>query len=168
MTRAKTFRIQPIDCGIAAALEVVGERWSLLIVRAAFNKLQHFEEFQAALGIARNILADRLSRLVEDGILKRVPDPVDRRRVVYTLTDKGKSLSPVLIGLMQWGERWEAPTGGSKVLVDKQSRLPMAPMTVRSEDGRILAAEDLEWVEREVLDQDHAGAETGAVARIHG
>ncbi|PSJ37317.1 winged helix-turn-helix transcriptional regulator [Allosphingosinicella deserti] len=154
MTSPRPFKVQPIDCSIAAALDVVGERWSLLIVRAAFNKLRHFEEFQAALGIARNILADRLSRLVDHGILERVPDPVDRRRVVYTLTDKGKGLSPLIITLMQWGDRWGAATGGSKVLVDKRSRLPMAPMTVRGDDGRELALEDLEWVERDNLETD--------------
>lgn len=157
MTAPRPFKIQPIDCSIAAALDVVGERWSLLIVRAAFNKLRHFEEFQAALGIARNILADRLSRLVEHGILERVPDPVDRRRVVYSLTDKGKGLSPLIITLMQWGDRWGAATGGSKVLVDKRSGLPMAPMSVRADDGRELALEDLEWIDRSELDSERLG-----------
>src|SRR5688572_27839039 len=83
------------QCSIAAAVASVGERWSFLILRGAFNGLQHFEEFQATLGIARNILANRLHRLVEDRILERIPDPADRRKVAYRLTEKGRDLLPV-------------------------------------------------------------------------
>ena len=85
------------QCSIAAALEAVGERWSFLILRGAFNGLHHFEEFQSTLGIARNILSNRLARLVEHGILARDPDPADRRKVSYRLTEKGRDLLPVLI-----------------------------------------------------------------------
>src|SRR5690349_16917315 len=87
------------QCSIPAALESVGERWSFLILRGAFNGLHHFEEFQSTLGIARNILSNRLARLVERRILAREPDPVDRRRVAYRLTEKGRDLLPVLIAL---------------------------------------------------------------------
>src|SRR3712207_968822 len=106
MTRAEHLKALFTGCGIAAALEVVGERWSFLILRGAFNGLEHFEEFQSTLGIARNILSNRLVRLVEHGILAREPDPSDRRRVAYKLTEKGVELMPVLIALRQWGERW--------------------------------------------------------------
>ena len=82
-------REQLDECSLPAALEAVGERWSFLILRASFNGLHHFEEFQSALGIARNILANRLAKLVHYGILQRVPMPDDRRKVEYTLTDKG-------------------------------------------------------------------------------
>ena len=74
------------ECALPAALEAVGERWSFLILRGAFNGLHHFEEYQSTLGIARNILSNRLSRLVEHDILKREPDPADRRKVAYHLT----------------------------------------------------------------------------------
>src|SRR3990170_3042593 len=89
------------ECGISAMLEVVGERWSFLILRGAFNGLHHFEEFQSALGIARNILSNRLARLVEHQILRREPDPADRRKVAYRLTERGRELLPVLIAMRQ-------------------------------------------------------------------
>jgi DNA-binding HxlR family transcriptional regulator len=73
------------QCSIAAALDTIGERWSFLILRGAFNGLKHFEEFQSTLGIARNILSNRLTRMVEHQILAREPDPSDRRKVSYPL-----------------------------------------------------------------------------------
>ncbi len=105
MSRAEQLREVFAECGISAALAVVGERWSFLILRGAFNGLRHFEEFQTNLGIARNILSNRLGRLVEHGILRRDPDAADRRKVTYRLTDKGRDLLPVLLSLRQWGER---------------------------------------------------------------
>src|SRR3954471_8692080 len=109
------------ECGISAALEVVGERWSFLILRGAFNGLHHFEEYQSTLGIARNILSNRLARLVEHEILRRDPDPSDRRRVAYRLTEKGRELLPVLISLRQWGERWVSGAPSNPVLVDRET-----------------------------------------------
>ena len=136
------------DCAIPAALEAVGERWSFLILRGAFNGLRHFEEFQSTLGIARNILSNRLGRLVEHGILERRPDPQDRRKVDYRLTEKGRELLPVLIALRQWGERWVSGVPSNPVLVDRESRLPVAPMAVRAADGRPLSLSELEWLDR--------------------
>jgi DNA-binding HxlR family transcriptional regulator len=136
------------QCSIAAALEAVGERWSFLILRAAFNGLHHFEEFQTTLGIARNILSNRLGRLVGNGILERVPDASDRRKVTYRLTDKGRDLLPVLLSLRQWGERWVSGRPSNPVLVDRYSRQPIAPMAVRAADGRSLSLDELEWLER--------------------
>ncbi len=130
------------QCSIAAALESVGERWSFLILRGAFNGLRHFEEFQTNLGIARNILSNRLGRLVEHGILRRDPDPADRRKVTYRLTDKGRDLLPVLLSLRQWGERWISGKPSNPVLVDRYSRQPIAPMAVRAGDGRPLSLSD--------------------------
>jgi DNA-binding HxlR family transcriptional regulator len=144
------------ECGISAALEVVGERWSFLILRGAFNGLHHFEEFQSTLGIARNILSNRLGRLVEHGILRRDPDPADRRRVAYRLTEKGRELLPVLLSLRQWGERWVSGVPSNPVLVDRFSRQPIAPMTVRAADGRPLSLGELEWVDRAELDGEGA------------
>lgn len=145
------------ECGISAALQVVGERWSFLILRGAFNGLHHFEEYQATLGIARNILSNRLGRLVEHGILKREPDPADRRKVAYRLTEKGRELLPVLIALRQWGERWVSGVPSNPVLVDRQSQRPIAPMTVRAADGRVLALNELDWVDRsEIREADAA------------
>src|ERR1043166_3222060 len=95
------------QCGLPVALEAMGERWSFMILRAAFNGVRHFEEFLEALGIARNILSNRLTKLVEAGILGREPNPEDRRRIEYRLTDKGIELLPAMLALRQWGERWE-------------------------------------------------------------
>ena len=91
------------DCALPAALEAMGERWSFLILRAAFNGLHHFEEFQSTLGIARNILAYRLGRLVDHGILSREAMADDRRKVEYRLTQKGAELLPAMLALRQWG-----------------------------------------------------------------
>jgi DNA-binding HxlR family transcriptional regulator len=92
-------------CGVAKSLEIVGERWTLLIVRDAFFGLRRFEEFQASLGIARNVLTDRLNRLVDEGIFDRVRYSERPERFEYLLTDKGRELSVALNALRQWGER---------------------------------------------------------------
>jgi DNA-binding HxlR family transcriptional regulator len=154
MSRAEQLREVFTECGISAALAVVGERWSFLILRGAFNGLRHFEEFQTNLGIARNILSNRLGRLVEHGILRRDPDSADRRKVTYRLTEKGRDLLPVLLSLRQWGERWISGMPSNPVLVDRYTRKPIAPMIVQSADGRELSLRDMEWVDRADLDRE--------------
>ena len=133
------------ECSLPAALEAMGERWSFLILRAAFNGLAHFEEFQSELGIARNILANRLARLVGHGILERVPCPGDRRKIEYRLTDKGYALLPTMVALRQWGERWETGVPATPILVDARDRKPIADVAVLSHDGRKLGKGDLIW-----------------------
>ena len=134
-----------MECSLPAALESMGERWAFLILRAAFNGLHHFEEFQSTLGIARNILANRLARLVDYGILARTPMAEDRRKVEYVLTEKGFALLPTMIALRQWGERWETGVPAFPILVDARDRRPIEPITVRSHDGRSLGKGDLIW-----------------------
>jgi DNA-binding HxlR family transcriptional regulator len=144
----ESFREAALSCPIPAAVELIGEKWAFLILRGAFNGLHHFEEFQAGLGIARNILSDRLARLTAGGILKRDPDPSDGRRVIYSLTDKGEGLLPVVLALRQWGEDWGH--GESKVvLADKRDRQRVRRMCVQAHDGRPLELEDLTWIEAE-------------------
>lgn len=133
------------ECSLPAALEAMGERWSFLILRAAFNGLHHFEEFQSELGIARNILANRLARLVEHGILMRTAMPDDRRKIEYCLTEKGFALLPTMVALRQWGERWETGFPASPVLVDERDRRPIAQIEVHAWDGRVLQKGDLVW-----------------------
>ena len=94
------------DCSIARALEIVGERWTLLIVRDAFLGLRRFDEFQESLGISRNILTDRLNKLVDEGIFERVPYGARSDRYDYQLTKKGLDLHVALVGLRQWGDRY--------------------------------------------------------------
>lgn len=136
-------------CALPAALEAMGERWSFLILRAAFNGIVYFEDFQSTLGIARNILSNRLGRLVANGIMTREPVPSDKRRIAYRLTDKGLGLVPVMIALRQWGERWggHAPMRGP-VLSDSRDRKPIRPITIQAWDGRTLERGELCWVEQ--------------------
>src|SRR6478672_5130635 len=99
-------------CSIARALEVIGERWTLLILRDAVVGLTRFEEFQAKLGIASNVLTNRLKLLCDEAVLERVPDAQRPGRPKYVLTDKGRELAPALIVLMKWGDRhYPTPNG---------------------------------------------------------
>jgi DNA-binding HxlR family transcriptional regulator len=140
------FRSAARNCALPPSIELIGERWSFLILRGAFNGLQHFEQFQAGLGIARNILSNRLARLVEGGILDRRQDLADRRKVIYSLSPKGAALLPVLIALRQWGQDWGL---GSKdiLLADKRDGVPVKRIKVESADGRPLELADLIWID---------------------
>ena len=93
------------DCALARALEVVGERWTLLILRDAFYGVRRFSDFHAHLDIPKAVLADRLDGLVEEGVLARVPDPEHRGRTQYELTNRGRDLWPAVHALMSWGSR---------------------------------------------------------------
>lgn len=104
-------------CSIARTVAVLGERWTLVILRQAFQGQRRFEDMQRGLGIARNILADRLSRLVEEGIFERRPYQERPPRYEYCLTEKGRDLYPVLVSLMQWGDRYNAGEAGPPVLL---------------------------------------------------
>jgi DNA-binding HxlR family transcriptional regulator len=99
-------------CSVARALEVIGERWTLLIVRDAVLGIERFEDFQADLGIASNVLSNRLKHLCDEDVLRRVPDPERPGRPKYVLTEKGAELGPVLIVLMKWGDRHYPTPGG--------------------------------------------------------
>lgn len=160
------------ECGLPQALEVMGERWSFMILRASFNGLHHFEEFLSELGIARNILSNRLGKLVEHGILKREPCPEDRRKIEYRLTNKGLDLLPAMLALRQWGQKYGAEIVENPVLVDERDRLPIGPVSILAHDGRILGPNDLRLVPREELGkrpaiEAHAPAGSDSRARKH-
>jgi DNA-binding HxlR family transcriptional regulator len=129
------------NCSIARALEVVGERWTLLIVSGAFLGRSRFDEFQESLGIARNVLTDRLNRLVDEEILERVA--YSERRYEYRLTKKGRDLNIALAGLRQWGDKYvseKPPT----VLRRKSDRKPViAALVPKGTD--VLRADELEY-----------------------
>lgn len=156
-----------IECGLPQALEVMGERWSFMILRASFNGLKHFEEFLSELGIARNILSNRLAKLVDHGILKREPCEDDRRKIEYRLTAKGFDLLPAMLALRQWGQKYGAESVENPVLVDEQDRLPIGPVSILAHDGRVLTHEDLWLVRREDLGKwtDGTIAEPGVATR---
>ncbi|MDQ3245358.1 MAG: helix-turn-helix transcriptional regulator [Pseudomonadota bacterium] len=142
------FREAALHCPLPNAIELIGEKWAFLILRGAFNGLRHFEQFQAGLGIARNILSDRLSKLVAGGILVRSADPSDRRKVVYSMTPKGEALLPVFAALRQWGEEW--CHGQAEIyLADSRDGQPVQRICIRADDGRELALTELRWMWRE-------------------
>lgn len=146
------------QCGLPLALEAMGERWSFMILRAAFNGVRHFEDFLEALGIARNILSNRLSRLVEAGILKREHCANDRRRIEYRLTPKGLDLLPAMLALRQWGEKWELGVPANPVMCDSRDGQPIATISIVAHDGRVLTPADLTWRELSELQADPAPA----------
>jgi DNA-binding HxlR family transcriptional regulator len=104
------------NCSIARALELIGERWTLLILRDAFMRVRRFEDFQANLGVARNVLSARLARLVEEGILEKSRYQERPVRYEYRLTEKGIGLWPVLISLLKWGDKYASPGGPPRII----------------------------------------------------
>ncbi|MGW5687113.1 winged helix-turn-helix transcriptional regulator [Nonomuraea sp. NPDC003754] len=115
----ETQRIDPVNCSVARALAMVGERWSLLIVREALDGARRFGEFRARLGMASNLLATRLDTLVAAGVMRRVPyqEPGDRQRFEYHLTEQGQDLRPTLVALLEWGDKYLADPQGPSVIV---------------------------------------------------
>lgn len=105
------------NCSISRALGVVGERWTLLIVREAFGGARRFDDFRRRLGIARNVLSARLNALVADGVLERVPAGDSGGRAEYRLTAKGRDLYPVLVALLGWGDRWLSDAAGPPLVL---------------------------------------------------
>ena len=142
--RRTSFAAMP--CSIARTLEVVGEWWSLLVLRDAFKGVRRFEEFQRSLGIARNVLADRLQTLVEHGVLERRLYQERPERYEYRLTDKGIDLYPVIIGLMRWGDRWATDEMGPPLLLThKPCGHDVMPVLVCPECREPLGARDMRW-----------------------
>lgn len=155
-----------IRCGLPTALEAIGEKWSFMILRAAFNGVQHFEEFLSVLGIARNILSNRLGKLVDHGIMRREPCSHDRRMVEYQLTDKGIELLPSLLALRQWGEKYGIGVPSNPVLVDTRDRRPIGPIEIRAHDGRVIGWSELQWQDEDALGE--LGTECAGAAELPG
>ena len=132
------------NCSVARALEIVGERWTLLIIRDAFLGLRRFEQFQENLGIARNVLSDRLNRLVDEGIMERVRYSERPERYEYRLTAKGWDLQIAMAGLRQWGDKYlsEKPPRITRRRSDK--RLVVAAFVPEGTD--VLSPRELESV----------------------
>ncbi len=132
------------NCSVARTLELVGERWTLLVVRDAFLGRRRFEEFQESLGIARNVLADRLAKLVEHGIFERVRYQQRPDRYEYRLTPKGRDLRLALAALMQWGDQYVSPTP-PRLLRRKSDSTPVHVALVDA-DGTAVEPTDVENV----------------------
>ena len=129
-------------CPIARSLERVGEWWSILIIRDALHGFTRFDQFQKSLNIAPNMLARRLSALVDAGVLQRRRYSQHPPRYEYILTEKGRDFRPILIALTAWGNRHFAPEGASVVLVDKKTQRAVDPMLVDRQSGRPLNERD--------------------------
>jgi len=126
-------------CPMARALDIVGDQWSLLVIRDAFDGMKRFGEFQQSLGVAKNILSDRLKNLVQEGVLELVPASDGTAYQEYVLTPKGKGLFPVVVGLRHWGEAHLYAKGEPhSVLVERDSGKPVPKIELRTRDGKPL------------------------------
>jgi DNA-binding HxlR family transcriptional regulator len=126
-------------CSVARSLEIVGEWWTLLVVREAFFGTRRFSDFEARLGIAKNVLSERLAKLVEAGVLERKPVVGRGNPQDYVLTPMGKDLFPAIIALMQWGDRWISGVDRAPIRVlDRETGSEIAHMEVTTKEGRPL------------------------------
>jgi DNA-binding HxlR family transcriptional regulator len=133
--------LQDAYCPSARSLDVIGDWWSLLIVRDAFDGLTRFGEFQKSLGIAKNILSDRLRTLTERGILKVVPSPDGGAHQEYHLTAMGRDLFPVMVALRQWGEQYLFKPGEKHSMLVERDTGQAIRLEIRTEDGRPIVPE---------------------------
>jgi DNA-binding HxlR family transcriptional regulator len=137
-------RFDEMNCAIAQALEQVGDWWTLLLVREAFYRTRTFTGFSENLGIAKNVLAERLKRLVELGIFRQEQPKPGVERYTYRLTDKGRDLLPVLVALMQWGDKWVFGESCEPIqILDGVRQRPIRKMMVTAADGRPLGISEL-------------------------
>lgn len=128
---------QRTECPVARTLSAIGDRWSLMIVRDAFDDIRRFSEFQKSLGVARNILASRLKTLVEVGVFEICPASDGSAYKEYVLTEKGREIFPIVVSMRQWGERYLfEPDETRSVLLDNASGKPLMPIAVLSSEGQ--------------------------------
>lgn len=138
-------RFDDENCAVAQALEILGDWWTLLVVREAFFGTRRFADFEATLGISKNVLTQRLDHLVAHGVLERVDAGVHGIRYEYVLSPMGKDLAAVLTALRQWGDRWIYGEGREPMLaVDRRTGRPIPPLRIRGEDGTPLRTGDVE------------------------
>ncbi|NWA03661.1 winged helix-turn-helix transcriptional regulator [Pseudomonas gingeri] len=139
----KRSSLEAAECPVARSLDAIGDGWSLLIIRDAFDGIRRFGEFQRNLGLAKNILAARLKSLVGHGVLAVVPASDGSAYQEYVLTEKGRGLFNLIIGLRQWGEaHFYGPQETHSRMVDREQGLPLRLLELRAADGRLLGPED--------------------------
>ncbi|MFV8781069.1 winged helix-turn-helix transcriptional regulator [Microbulbifer sp. SA54] len=149
-------RFDDLGCSVACALNEVGDWWSLLVIKQAMLGTRRFVDFQNSLGIAKNILCDRLSRLVDNGVLVRVNVGEHGTRYEYRLTEKGRDLFTVVVALRQWSERWNGNKDEMR-LVARDTGMPIAPVAVQSADGDPLRITDVLFVDENGEPVEQAG-----------
>jgi DNA-binding HxlR family transcriptional regulator len=131
-------------CAVARSLDIIGDWWTLLIVREALSGAKRFGEFQKNLGMAKNMLSARLRSMVENGIMEMVTPEGSQAYYEYVLTEQGRALTPVLVGLAQWGgEYLFDPKERSSLLLDAKKHRPLRPLELRSEDGKLLKVDEV-------------------------
>jgi DNA-binding HxlR family transcriptional regulator len=133
-----------MPCSVARSLSVLGDRWTLLIIRSAFLRVRRFADFQTQLAIPKHVLSVRLSRLVSDGVLQKVQYQDAPARYEYKLTEKGKDLYPVILTLTTWGDKWLDAGKGAPILYQhKQCGHTFTPVLACSECGEQISARDV-------------------------
>jgi DNA-binding HxlR family transcriptional regulator len=150
--RRASFR--QLNCSVAQTLEVVGDWWSLLIVRDAFFGVARFDDMQRRLGIARNTLTDRLDWLVRHGVLTRVPYGDLGGRFEYRLTDKGRDLQPVLMAMVAWGDKWGATSGRPPLVPSDPHGDPVELRLINTRTGRRVAGDKVRMIPTAGADPD--------------
>lgn len=151
---------ETMNCPVAQTLNLVGEWWSILILRNAFCGMTRFQDFQQHLGIATGTLTTRLQRLTESGIFERVRCQVDGRSYEYKLTEKGMELAPMLLALTEWGEKWAPNPRGRRIrFVERSTGLDIGGVSAISADGK----RPLGIAELEVLPGAGADGKTDAL-----
>ena len=141
---SKPEKYDPFRRSVGHVLDIIGEGWSILIIREAFLGTRRFEEFQGRLGIARNILTTRLKKLCANEILDRVPVKEGAKRHEYILTDKGKDMMPLLVALTQWGDKWVyGENNVPLIFLDRDQCEPIARVQVFSANGEVLRPRDI-------------------------
>jgi DNA-binding HxlR family transcriptional regulator len=141
-------RFKPSEslCSVVRSLDLLGDRWTLLLIREVVFGTRRFDDFAAHLGIARNVLSARLAKLVEAGILMQEPLQAEGRRQGYRLTAMGEDLLPVLMALMQWGDRWlQTPDTVPVRVVERSTGKALPHLRVRNAAGKDLGLADLDW-----------------------
>lgn len=140
----KPEKYDPLKRSVGHVLDIIGEGWSILIIREAFLGTRRFEEFQGRLGIARNILTARLKKLCANEILDRVPVKEGAKRHEYILTAKGKDMMPLLVALTQWGDKWVFGEDSKPVIfLDREQGQPIPQVQVYSARGEVLRPRDV-------------------------
>jgi DNA-binding HxlR family transcriptional regulator len=133
-----------MNCSVAQALEVLGDWWTLLIIRDSFFGVRRFADFEASLGIAKNTLTDRLKHLVAEGVMEKIDAGRTGPRYEYRLTEKGRDLHIVLTALRQWSDKWVFRPGNEPLLVkDKKTGQPVSDLQVTDADGKPLQLRDM-------------------------
>ena len=136
-------------CSVARAIDILGDRWIFLILREAFFGVRYYDKFLSNLGIATNILSNRLKRLVENNIMEKHKDSNDSRRIKYRLTDKGRDLYPVTLAFMQWGDKWMADENGPPLLLHHTScDHTLEPVMCCTHCKEIIDVKDVTYEER--------------------